>query len=217
MVIELRNYLLKQGVRDQFIDYFKKHFIGSQVAMGAAIPALFTIKEAADRFCWIRQFAGMEERGVFLPSFYGGDVWNEFGSRANEMMLEWHDVNLLKPEGSHEPLFAGKNGIWVIDFYTTRKGNLAGLIELFNNTYIPQFKKSGTSNISLWISELAPNDFPRLPVYQEKDLVVMMTNFDSEEQKISASARLEKDRGLLHAIDNLTNSKKSLELFPVMA
>jgi hypothetical protein len=182
--------------------------------MGAEIPALFTIKDAPDRFCWIRQFQGMDQRSTFLPSFYGGDVWKEFGDEANEMMLEWHHVHLVKPEGDHQPSFEDKKGIWTMDFYTAHEGHHADLVAFFSNQYIPHLKTRGISNTSLWVSELIPNDFARLPVYQERDLLLVMTAFNSEEQKNSVFVN-PGNNTLQPAIDKLTLKKKSLELYPV--
>ena len=88
-VVELRNYLLKPETRDKFIQYFKKHFIESQHELGSYTPGLFRIKDEDDRFFWIRGFDNMQERNRFLPAFYGGEVWKEFGPAANDMMLEW--------------------------------------------------------------------------------------------------------------------------------
>ena len=82
--IELRNYLLKPGTRDKFIQYFKDHFIESQNALGAYTLGLFNIKGEDDRFFWIRGFDSMQERSRFLPAFYGGEVWKEFGPAAND-------------------------------------------------------------------------------------------------------------------------------------
>lgn len=121
-VIELRNYLLKSGRRDQFIEYFENHFIDSQNELGDYSLRQFRIKDIEDRFFWIRGFENMDTRSKFLPAFYGGAVWKEFGPAANDMMLEWHTVYLLKPlpgdKNINSDVFAGKKGITVIDNYT---------------------------------------------------------------------------------------------------
>lgn len=215
MVIELRNYLLRPRARDAFIEYFKKHFIESQEELGAHIPALFRIKDEPDRFFWIRQFDSMRERSWFLPAFYGGDVWKEFGPAANDMMLEWHCVHLVKPLDNGEPAFSSKKGIWAADFYTAKEDNPAPLTELFIKDYIPVLNQWGINSTSLFVSELTENDFPRLPVYQEKSLLLVLTNFDSEQEYKSTINRLNRARNkLIEGLDRSIKEKKSVVLYP---
>jgi len=165
-VIELRNYLLKPGTRDQFIDYFETHFIDSQNELGGYPLRQFRIKDIEDRFFWIRGFENMDTRSKFLPAFYGGAVWKEFGPAANDMMLEWHNVHLLKPlpgdKNINRDVFAGRKGITVIDYYTARDGRLDELIN-FLKTASSFLQSLNIYDTTLWISEMTENDFPRLP------------------------------------------------------
>ncbi|MGZ8538995.1 MAG: hypothetical protein ACXWV6_00005, partial [Chitinophagaceae bacterium] len=149
-VAELRNYLLKPGTRDSFIEYFKEHFVASQQELGANIPGLVSIKGEADRFFWVRGFDSMRERSRFLPGFYGGEIWKEFGPAANDMMLEWHDVHLIKPLANNNNSFVQEKELFVIDYYRARDKQLTGLIELFNTGYFPVFNKWNI-NPSLWV------------------------------------------------------------------
>lgn len=181
-VIELRNYLIKPGLRDQFIAYFKEHFIGSQVVLEGYPLGEFTIKGKQDRFFWIRGFSDMDTRSKFLPAFYGGGVWKQYGPAANEMMLEWHHVHLLKPlkhmVSSNE--FERTNTFLTVDYYPAKDGQLDKLIDIFQTEYIPFLKASGIENVSLWITEPRENDFPRLPVIQNKSMLVALTYFKDE-------------------------------------
>src|SRR5688572_17950708 len=87
-VIELRNYLLKPGTRERFIEYFENHFLHSQ-NIGARVLGLFTIKGETDRFFWIRGFEDMQSRLAFLRGFYEqGEVWKQFGPGANDMIVD---------------------------------------------------------------------------------------------------------------------------------
>src|SRR5262249_31256577 len=96
-VIELRNYLLKPGVRERFTNYFEDHFIDSQDSLHGFVLGQFRIKGDDDRFFWIRGFEDMSTRLDFLRKFYEqGKVWKQFGSGANEMMLDSDHVFLLK-------------------------------------------------------------------------------------------------------------------------
>src|SRR5262245_40416644 len=130
-VLELRNYLMKPGVRDRFIDYFENHFVESQNALGGFVLGAFRIDVETDKFFWIRGFSDMNSRSRFLPAFYGGEVWKEFGAQANEMMLEWQNVYLLKPLGEIKVKdFFTEKSLTVIDFYFAKGNKISELNEL---------------------------------------------------------------------------------------
>ena len=214
--IELRNYLLKPGTRDKFIQYFKDHFIESQNALGAYTPGLFRINGEDDRFFWIRGFDSMQERSRFLPAFYGGEVWKEFGPAANDMMVEWHNVHLIKPLiVTSNPFPEGKE-VFIIDYYTAKDKQTDKLIDLFNQEYIPLFSKWDINAITLWGSEMEENDFPRLPVYQDKDLLVVISNYKSEQEYESTLNRFNISYNELAVrINEMIKNKNSLTLYPV--
>ena len=213
-VAELRNYLLKPGTRDSFIKYFKEHFVASQQALGANIPGLFRIKDEADRFLWVRGFNNMQERSLFLTAFYGGEVWKKFGPGANDMMVEWHNVHLIKPFANNNNSFPEENKLFVIDYYRARDKQFTYLIELFNTEYIPVFNKWNIS-ASLWISELEQNDFPRLPVYQDEDLLVVITGYNNELEYESTLDKFKASHkeSATH-MKELVKDKTSLILYP---
>ena len=214
-VIELRNYLLKPGLRDKFVDYFNDHFIQSQNALGAFTPGQYRVKDEDDRFFWIRGFDNMEKRSRFLPAFYGGKTWKIFGPAANEMMLEWHDVHLLRPAGAGIGEFVKKQELMVIDFYTAANNKFDQLTNLFVKTYIPLFHSWGINNISLWISELAENDFPQLPVYQQNDLLVVITGYTNEAgYELTVKQINSTGQKVVNKIKELAISNKRLLLYP---
>ena len=211
---ELRNYLLKTGKRDKFIQYFKDHFVESQNTLGAYIPGQFRIKAEDDRFFWIRGFNNMQERSQFLPAFYGGEVWKEFGPAANEMMLEWHNVYLVKPLTGNSNAFDKKQGIFVI-YYTARDNRLEQLIDLFIKAYIPLYNTWSINNITLWVSEMEENDFPRLPVYQDENLLTVISNYNNElEYESTLKLFNSSDKQLAARIQELVKIKNGLILYP---
>jgi hypothetical protein len=214
-VIELRNYLLKPFVRDQFIKYFETHFIESQQALGAQLFGQFRIEAQDDRFSWIRGFTNMSERANFLPAFYGGKVWEEFGPAANDMMLEWHHVHLLKPIppknidlSVHTTIESDrlkrKKTFRRIDLYFAKDNAADQLISFFQET--PSNNKS-SAHSTYWITESASNDFTRLPVIQDPNLVVVISDYDVETDD-------EFHRGLSENVPvSLINRHETLKLF----
>ena len=178
-IIELRNYLLKPGMRERFIEYFDDHFLNSQ--NGAHILAPFRIKGESDRFFWIRGFEDMQSRLAFLRGFYEqGEVWKRFGPGANEMMVDSDHVHLLKPlsPGFELSELAKEADVVVIDFYLAKSNQLDQLVGSFERDYFPCLKNKPTT----LISEMASNDFPRLPVIQDPNLLVVITAYADESE-----------------------------------
>jgi hypothetical protein len=200
-VIELRNYLIKPNLRDRFISYFERNFVESQNILGGFVLGAFSIKTEAERFFWIRGFSDMNSRSCFLPEFYGGEVWKEFGAGANEMMLEWHHVHLLKPlANSKTEDFSTEKRFSVINFYFTEDGKIGELTDLLQTA--KEF-----SGASVWVSEMTENDFPQLPVIQDGNLLAVITNYKNEEE-YAAQEELENDiKKLIKKHERLVLSK----------
>lgn len=96
-VFELRRYTLKPGARETLIQVFDGHLVETQEAVGMSVVAQFRDPAAPDQFVWVRGFPDQAARSRALPTFYGGPVWAQHGPAANETMLAWHDVLMLKP------------------------------------------------------------------------------------------------------------------------
>lgn len=202
-VLELRNYLIKPGERDRFIKYFENHFIDSQIELGSYPIGQFTVEGEPDKFFWIRGFADMQSRLNFLDAFYvRGAVWKQFGPEANEMLLDWTDVYLLRPLGdakrtqdSAKTINSGEfeklKSVVTIDFYFAKNNRLDDLINLFQADYIPFLDSQKINDTMLFVSEMAENDFPRLPVIQDKNLLVTISSYENEADYRAKSERID--------------------------
>lgn len=180
-VLEIRNYLLKPNLADTFSDYFHSKFAAPMNELGGYTLGEFKIAAANDRFVWFRGFKNMKTRVQFLNDFYiNGAVWKEHGKEANEMMLNSDNVYLLKPLHKNVNLKTNKS-YTVVDFYICNN-TIENVIQLFENEYIPFLKSINVTDISFWVSEMSQNDFPRLPVFQDKNLLVSITHYQDKEE-----------------------------------
>lgn len=185
-VLELRNYLVKPNIAGEFGDYFDTNFVTPMKDLGGYTLGQFRMKDVNDRFVWMRGFSDMTTRLHFLSDFYlNSPVWKEYGPGANDMMINSDNVYLLRPLNADDGQvdsndFSKKHGFVVVDFYICN-GRLVDAIELFNKEYLPLLKTFGVSDISLWVSEMSENDFPRLPVFQDKNLLVSISAFKDED------------------------------------
>jgi len=225
-VLELRNYLIKHGQRERFIGYFEENFIQPQESLNAHLLGQYRVKGAEDNFCWLRGFKDMGERSRFLPAFYYGSFWKAHKQVANEMLANNDNVYLLKPlllyhdslESatyiSHLKLLPTR-GITVVDFYIANT-KLDQLLALFAKEYIPLLQKLRMPEPSLWTSVLEENDFPRLPVFQDKNLLVAISFYSSEPVYEQAMKKLASNmtEELQARFQDLVTIKNTLILYP---
>lgn len=189
-VIELRNYILKPGMRDSFINYFEDNLILTQYCLNGYPLGQYRVKGLEENFFWIRGFENMKQRSTFLPAFYLGPTWKKYKKIPNSLLANNDNVNLLHPlelendslvlaDAIESSLLMSRNGITVIDFYTANT-KLDLLKALFARNYLPLIRSLGLEDYTLWISEPQKNDFPQLPVFQDKNLLVMITHYKNE-------------------------------------
>ncbi|MDQ6470801.1 hypothetical protein RB619_09130 [Flavobacterium sp. LHD-80] len=180
-VLEIRNYLLKPNLADEFSHYFHSKFVAPMHEFGGYTLGEFKIDASNDRFVWFRGFKNMQTRVKFLNDFYcDSATWKEHGKDANEMMINSDNVYLLKPLYKNVNLPTDKC-YTVIDFYICNN-TIEKTIKLFDTEYIPFLKTINVTDISFWVSEMAENDFPKLPVFQDKNLIVAITNYKDKSE-----------------------------------
>src|SRR4051812_3912762 len=71
-VLELRQYTLHPGRRDELVALFEREFVETQEAAGIRLLGSFHDLDAPDRFVWLRGFPDMAARADALGAFYGG-------------------------------------------------------------------------------------------------------------------------------------------------
>jgi hypothetical protein len=195
--------------------------------LGGYTLGQFKMNGVNDRFVWMRGFADMSTRVKFLNDFYiNSPVWKEFGPGANDMMINSDNVYLLRPlsnngnskeqsEGINSNLLKTDKGIIVIDFYVCNS-TLDKVINLFQLTYIPFLKTFELSNITLWVSEMSENDFPRLPVFQDKNLLLTITTYkDENEYQIKQKQINSMTTELRNSMLELITTQSNLILYPI--
>lgn len=204
-VIELRNYLLKAGKREAFIQYFESNLINPQKELKGYPFGQYRVKGNDDNFFWIRCYENMKARSTFLPTFYSGPRWRQHAKTANSMMVNTDNTYLLQPLVLQKDSLAyasvkgaqlmSHDRIMVLDFYTANT-RLKELLKLFARSYLPFLQQNGISEYTLWVSEPIENDFPGLPAFQDKNLLVMISFYKDE------SAYAEKLKQLHSKMDN---------------
>jgi len=101
-IIDLRQYTLFPGVRNEFVELFDREFVETQEAVGMRVIGQFRDLGDPNRFVWIRGFPDMAARGRALRAFYvESEAWKKHSSQARSMMIDSSDALLLRPARSN--------------------------------------------------------------------------------------------------------------------
>ncbi|KRE13113.1 hypothetical protein ASE66_21920 [Bosea sp. Root483D1] len=186
-VFELRRYTLKPGAREALIAVFDSHLVETQEATRMSVVGQFRDPAAPDQFVWFRGFPDQEARTRALPAFYGGPVWAEHGPAADETMLEWHDVLMLKPAtpGSGfdtsglERLPPGtadlEDGrIHLVAIHHLMQDTADNVASLAAKAIAEAVHSTGSEVLASLISDRSQNGFERLPVREGECVVVTL-------------------------------------------
>lgn len=190
-IVELRQYVLKPGRRDDLIALFDREFIESQEATGMRIIGQFRDLADADRFVWLRGFADMPSRAKALESFYTSPVWRTHRDAANDTMVDVGNVLLLRPLSpasglalGRRPESEGARGIVEITVDAFEEKQPVEAIERFNR----ELEDAGTKALAAFVTEYSPNNFPRLPVRENENVLVRVATFETADAYRAHSA-----------------------------
>lgn len=187
-VLELRQYKLFAGKRDQMIEVFDGKLIEGQEEVGMRVLGQFRALDDPDRFVWLREFPNMEERGRALTEFYTGPVWKAHRGEANPLMDDSDNVLLLRPATAEQKLASqpaserskvgsqpSSAGLIVATIYYLWKDPSEGFTRFFQSRLAPELAAAGLPVLGAYVTEPTPNNFPRLPVRQHEKVFVWFT------------------------------------------
>ena len=191
-VLELRQYTLQSGRRDELIALFEREFVEPQEEAGAHILGTFRDLDDPDRFVWLRGFADLSTRADALGCFYGGPAWQRHRDAANATMVDSDNVLLLRSLASDAGLETAllprlavgatqaAGGVFTIALCPLRAPADAALIHAFDQCVHPWWVGVGGDLLACWVTETAANNFPRLPVREGEPHIAWLTRFDDE-------------------------------------
>lgn len=111
MIIEVRTYRTKPGLRDRFIAFFEERSIPALRAEGMTVLGPMLDLEDPDTFVWLRGFPSLEERDRMKSAFYDGDLWkNELEAIAMPMLESYSAVLTQTTAGFVDDLVDGDSG-----------------------------------------------------------------------------------------------------------
>nr|WP_200873876.1 NIPSNAP family protein [Dyella japonica] len=193
-VIELRQYTLHPGKRDVLIELFEREFVESQEAWGMRLLGQFRDLDRPDQFVWMRGFKDMTARQEGLTGFYTGPVWMANRSAANDTMVDSDNVLLLTPAWPgaglrHQPHGRAPVGVpslppGLIDItvFPLKAAADQRLLDFCRHEMTTVLESAGAHDVAWYVTENAPNNFPRLPVRTGEQVLVGVAVFRDAKQ-----------------------------------
>ncbi|WP_300616035.1 NIPSNAP family protein [Dokdonella sp.] len=217
-VVELRQYTLHPGRRDELIDLFEREFVEPQEACGMRLLGQFRDLDDPERFVWLRGFRSMDDRAAALTAFYGGATWALHRAAANATMIDSDDVLLLRParDGSGFALAGGDRpaagapatpaGLVVAMLWTLPESG-AGALEQRVAAWL---RTIGARPLACFVSEHAKNTFPALPVREGENVCACFAGFDDEAHWQRHAGELPRTTGGAPHVLRLAPTRRSL-------
>jgi len=98
MILEIRIYRIRAGMRDRFIDFFESKTLAPQRAAGMEVLGQFRSLDDPNLFVWLRRFDDAEARDRQKAAFYEGALWkDELEDEAFSMIEDYSNVLLVEP------------------------------------------------------------------------------------------------------------------------
>ncbi len=97
MIVEVRKYRAKPGLRDEFVEFFRTRSVPALRSFGLHAIGPMLDLEDPDAFVWFLHLPSMEERDRRRAAFYGSDVWKNELEPIAIPMLESYTVILCAP------------------------------------------------------------------------------------------------------------------------
>jgi hypothetical protein len=194
-IVELRQYTLHTGRRDELIDMFDAEFVGPQETAGIKVIGQFRNLDDPNKFVWVRGFPDMPSRARSLTDFYTGPAWRSRRTAANATIIDNDNVLLLRPvrpesgfviEVDDRPP-AGTTGaakglviatIYHIDPTPEKEREF---IRFFEDSVTSMLAAAGAPVVASFVPERSPNTFPGLPVREGEHVFVWFSRFPSVE------------------------------------
>lgn len=100
MVIEMRTYKTKPGMRASFLEVFLLKSVPEHEKIGMKILGPFLSIEDPDAFFFMRGFPDLASREPMKAKFYEGEIWKRELEHVLMPMLDRFDVALVDdPDG----------------------------------------------------------------------------------------------------------------------
>ncbi|HTW66960.1 MAG TPA: NIPSNAP family protein [Bryobacteraceae bacterium] len=99
MIIEMRTYRIKPGLRERFLEIFRTKSMPAHAEIGMKILGPFLAVDEPDVFFFMRGFPDLASREPMKAQFYEGALWKRELENVLMPMIEKYDVVLVEDAG----------------------------------------------------------------------------------------------------------------------
>ena len=96
MIIEMRTYQIKAGMRAQFLEIFRAKSVPAHAQVGMKILGPFLSVEDPDTFFFMRGFPDLASREPMKAKFYEGELWKRELESVLMPMVEKYEVAVVE-------------------------------------------------------------------------------------------------------------------------
>jgi hypothetical protein len=155
------------GRRERLIELFEGELISPQENAGMHVLGQFRSPSEPDTFIWLRGFVDRASRPAALSGFYDGPVWSSRRDAANASIADSDNVILLRPlagDDRHplDPSARLDRRPLTLAVQPVPADCHCELAAVFGHGHVSTSLRDGV--IALFLSDLGPNNWPRLPV-----------------------------------------------------
>ncbi len=183
-VIEIRRYVVKEGERGRFAEYFESYFPEAFQQMGAIMFGQFFERKNPVGFTWMRGFKNTDARAVVNAGFYYGPLWREHAGVMNSRIVDIGNVLLLRPLSpergvtvlpSVDPVTEGKGaqGVVIAQIFAVKADSVDAFAKQAEATFAG-YRAAGAHEAGVLVTLDAPNNFPQLPVRTDGPYLVWL-------------------------------------------
>jgi len=108
MILEIRHYTLKPGLREKFIKFFETENRQALRDAGMLVFGPMRDLECPDKVHWIRAFDTLQDRDTLKDNFYNGSIWIEIVEPIAMSMIDHYQVELVETTDGFENFSGSK-------------------------------------------------------------------------------------------------------------
>lgn len=164
MIVDLRDYSLAPGTRDNLVERFEALFMDAQERLGATMLGAFRDADLPDRFVFVRACPDLPTRQRVLTEYYErGEQWQENKAEVNSWIVDSDNVLLMRPIAELAPPATGVSVVGMFQRLEHRPLT-PGEAELATRDVPRAIQAHGGRLIATFATDPAENNYPRHPI-----------------------------------------------------
>jgi hypothetical protein len=183
-VIEFRRYVIKDGQRRKFTQYFDIYFPEAFQQLGTIVAGSLLERQNQSNFIWIRGFHTLDDRAALNGLFYAGSVWSEHRKTMNDLIDNADNVLLLRPLNPERGVAVlpavdpvtepnGAQGIVVAQIFAIKENSVDDFARQAETTFAG-YRLAGAREAGVMVTLDVKNNYPQLPFRTDGPFLVWL-------------------------------------------